>query len=89
MLKLCFCTFSFFLFPKLWSLQHTSGHLEELLLFSDFVNCVVFSPNGKRVIAAADNGMVVSQHLLFLLQGQESMLAWERGLLRAMKIVFM
>eukprot|EP00731_Ephydatia_muelleri_P006431 Em0003g679a len=42
-----------------WSLQRTEGPREELRLFHDFVSCIVFSPNGKRVIAAADNGTVI------------------------------
>ena len=58
-LKFVFHLYSYL--PKSWSLQRTEGPREELHLFHDFVSCVVFSPNGKRVIAAADNGIVVSQ----------------------------
>jgi WD40 repeat protein len=51
---------SFYLSIQIWSLTTKPGGrlLNDLALHVDWVNCVLYSPSGRHILSAGDNGII-------------------------------
>ena len=50
----------FFVYIQIWSLtkKPCGVLLNDLTLYGDWVNCVLYSPSGRHILSASDNGLI-------------------------------